>query len=325
MLIALGHVDDKIFDMVLPNLNFALKSFRIPMYFFLSGLFFKTYAGFGDFLRRKVNNLLITLLFFHLFSFLLRIPLVWGIHKIRPDLDIPFSWTYVLPSFMGGEWKSAGALWFLLALFMVNIIFYILHQHLKRFLYLSVLLLSIAGYLLMSNKTGQILYLDVALVALPYFALGFFVRKSNLLAPSKYDKYGPIVMIPSIFFIYYFSKDINFLYRIVPDYLSLYLIPFVAILSLFWCCKNLGYVPVICYYGRYSIVILGTHQILISYIWFALLGIFGIHYLTLSITTYVTLMIAELFVIPVMITHFPRFTAQSDFFGTNWKLNNSGE
>ena len=33
MLIALGHVDDKIFDMVLPNLNFALKSFRIPMYF----------------------------------------------------------------------------------------------------------------------------------------------------------------------------------------------------------------------------------------------------------------------------------------------------
>lgn len=64
MLIALGHVDDKIFDMVLPNLNFALKSFRIPMYFFLSGLFFKTYAGFGDFLRRKVNNLLITLLFF---------------------------------------------------------------------------------------------------------------------------------------------------------------------------------------------------------------------------------------------------------------------
>ncbi|MBR6489715.1 MAG: acyltransferase family protein, partial [Muribaculaceae bacterium] len=44
--------------------NFMLQQFRIPMYFFLSGLFFKLYDGFFDFARRKINNIIIPLIFF---------------------------------------------------------------------------------------------------------------------------------------------------------------------------------------------------------------------------------------------------------------------
>ncbi|MBQ6069876.1 MAG: acyltransferase family protein [Bacteroidales bacterium] len=41
----------------------ALKSMRLPLYFFLSGCFFKPYSGFIDFLKHKTNKLLIPLFF----------------------------------------------------------------------------------------------------------------------------------------------------------------------------------------------------------------------------------------------------------------------
>ena len=56
----------------------AISIFRMPLYFFLSGLFFKTYEGFCGFLKRKINKLLIPFLFFSsivlLLSYLLFIP-----------------------------------------------------------------------------------------------------------------------------------------------------------------------------------------------------------------------------------------------------------
>lgn len=39
-------------------------TFRMPLYYFLSGLFFKTYRGFFDFVLKKINKLLIPFAFF---------------------------------------------------------------------------------------------------------------------------------------------------------------------------------------------------------------------------------------------------------------------
>ena len=45
-------------------LSTQIASFRMPLYFILSGLFFKQYEGFVGFLKRKTNKLLIPFLFF---------------------------------------------------------------------------------------------------------------------------------------------------------------------------------------------------------------------------------------------------------------------
>ena len=130
----------------------------------------------------------------------------------------------------------------------------------------------------------------------------------------------PLVFYPPRFhqsFLYYSSSEINLLYQNVPDYFKLYAITFIAILSLFWFCKNLGYVPLICYYGRYSIVVLGTHQLLITIVWCFLSGVLGIHS---ALIQYVIVMLMELLVIPIMITYLPRFTAQKAFFKSGWTL-----
>ena len=58
----------------------VLSSFTMPLYFFVSGLFFKSYEGFAGFLLRKVDKLLVPFLVFYLGSFLL----MYGISKLLP-------------------------------------------------------------------------------------------------------------------------------------------------------------------------------------------------------------------------------------------------
>ncbi len=322
LLIVMEHMPNaNFYDSLLPHLDNTLKSFRIPMYFFLSGLFFKTYNGFNDFLRKKTNNLIITLLFFHFLCCFFKFPLVAIVHKVRPDVIIDFRIIDIIPPFLGRFWRAAGALWFLVALFLVNILYYIFHTFWgKRGVVIAVFISSILGYSLMKFKIVLPFEGDIALVGLPYFLLGSFIKQNNFLAPSKYDKLGYFVFLPICIFLYHYSSNISFLYQVVPNFFLLYFIPFIAILSLFWLCKNLRYIPLICYFGRYSVIILGTHQLLISYVFFLIRGIYPLVGITQSIIIFTIVMFIEFFIIKFMIKYFPRFTAQEEFFKPGWKM-----
>lgn len=46
-----------------------LRPLRMPLYFFLAGLFFKTYSSFKCLLIKKINNLVIPYLFFSILAF----------------------------------------------------------------------------------------------------------------------------------------------------------------------------------------------------------------------------------------------------------------
>ena len=90
--------------------------FRMPLYFVLSGLFFKPYSGFISFTKKKVNKLLLPFLITYLiicvpsiliFTKDMSIQAFWEIDSLKPNLGIN------------------GAAWFLLCLFFQNIIFII--------------------------------------------------------------------------------------------------------------------------------------------------------------------------------------------------------
>jgi hypothetical protein len=66
------HIDHDFFNYLAPNLNNALQAFRLPMYYFISGIFFKLYDGYADFTRRKVNNILVPFVFFIVLNFVMR-------------------------------------------------------------------------------------------------------------------------------------------------------------------------------------------------------------------------------------------------------------
>ena len=134
------------------------KAFRLPLYFFLSGVFFKRYGGLLDFIKRKCNKLL-----------------------------IPFAFWFFLDVLLGKFCKislSSGVIWFLLCLFEVNIFFYVISlvserfgKHKTKMLIIMTMLCGCIGIALNFLSIKLPLYIDSAFTALPFFSLGEDVDK----------------------------------------------------------------------------------------------------------------------------------------------------
>ena len=80
ILVVMAHVGGA-FEQL--DTNSMLSCFRMPLYFFISGVFFKSYEGLFGFILRKINKLIIPFLFFYLSAFLMKY-IVW---KIAPVIQ----------------------------------------------------------------------------------------------------------------------------------------------------------------------------------------------------------------------------------------------
>ena len=315
MLIVMHHTDADFFDMVAPNLDNALQSFRVPMYYFLSGLFFKTYGGASGFLRKKVNNLVVPFLFFHVMGFMIGA----ATYHLFPH-NAPFNWWAILYPLRYRTWPYTIPLWFLMSLFEVNVIFFAIKYYLKTWLQVvAIVIIASAGIILSLHGVMLPLMLDTAMVALPFFALGSLVREMGALEPSRLDKWGWLVFAPVAVIIYLTARRIDILMQEYPPAWMLYLIPAVSILTLLWLCKNIPRVPVLCYWGQYSLVVLGTHDLLLTPL-DHFIDPMGLSPMATTLLKYSITMILEIPVIALIIKVFPKFTAQSDFFAPGWKL-----
>ncbi len=137
--------------------------FRMPLYFLLSGLFFKTYSGYLDFLLRKVNKLLVPFIVFAALgiAYSLLFP------KKLPALR---TWMSLYPFVV---------VWFLWCLFLMNNIFYLVHKLCKgnyKALYIIVLALGVLGFYSGRNYI-EMLHFRSAISALPFFVVGCAVRQ----------------------------------------------------------------------------------------------------------------------------------------------------
>jgi hypothetical protein len=321
MLIVMYHIDHEFFNYLAPHLNDALQAFRLPMYYFISGIFFKLYDGYGDFTRRKVNNILVPFVFFIILNFVMRC--VEALLRLMIGADpIDIDPVILVEPFYLRYWQWTTPLWFLLSLFWVNLLFYAIHRWIKPLwaLLLVTVALSVAGYALAANKIQLPLMMDTSLVALPYFVLGWCINRTGALQPTRWDRWGILALALAAVPIYLFSDFLNLHFQILPSYWKLYLLPFLAILTLFWACKPLPRVPLMCHYGQYSLIILGTHPL-----FFLPLRFLFIHYgfepgVSLTLIVFVLTMLLELPTIWILKTYFPRFVAQQPFFKPGWKV-----
>ena len=146
ILVVMAHVGGA-FEQL--DTNSMLSCFRMPLYFFISGVFFKSYEGLFGFILRKINKLIIPFLFFYLSAFLMKY-IVW---KIAPGVfQLPVSWNELLVVFHGHDLiKFNPSIWFLLALFNCNILFYLIHflreKHLPV-MFAVTILIGCAGFYL---------------------------------------------------------------------------------------------------------------------------------------------------------------------------------
>ncbi len=323
MLIVMYHIDHEFFNYIAPGLNDALQAFRLPMYYFISGIFFKLYDGYADFTRRKVNNILVPFVFFVLLAYAVRL-LEAGLRLAIGADPIEVSPVRLVEPFYLRYWEVTTPLWFLLSLFWVNLIFYGLHRWIKPLwgILLATIAISILGYWLGINKIELPLMLDTSFIALPYFVLGWCVKRMGDLPQTRlWSLWRVLPLLVVAGPIYRLSEFMNLHFQVLPSYWKLYLLPFSAILALYLACQLLPRIPILCHYGRYSLIILGTHPLLYLPIRMVLILRFGMEPgIVLTLIVFTLTMLLEWPLIWVLKTYAPRFTAQQPFFKPGWKL-----
>lgn len=155
-------------------------TFRMPLYFILSGLFFKQY-GFKTFILKKTNKLLIPYVFFYVVTGVL-IPVV--VYRLFGH-SIAFYSSYGLEailSIFSERIICNPSIWFLFCLFEVNMLFYMLYfisGHFKRsslILGILSLVVGLSGLFLAYKRINIPYFIDSSLTAIPFFFFGYYLR-----------------------------------------------------------------------------------------------------------------------------------------------------
>lgn len=320
ILIVIGHVDTALFTALGDNADRMFQTFRVPMYYFVSGIFFKQYGGFFDFARKKVNNILIPFAFFYLFAYLVQM----AFHYMPACSHVfgEFHRGSIIQPLTQRYWDCNVPLWFLMSLFWVNILYYLLQMITRRrwVQILAVAAMAAVGYTLCAWHIRPLYYIDTALVGMPFFVLGSLLREQNVLRPSSTDKWGLVAFPLALVLTYFLAGEIDIYRQILPSGLVLYGLSSIAIVALLWCSKNIGSVPGVNYLGRYSIVVLGTHYVFIPIVRALLTSITELDGLASSLVTLLIVLALMFPTIALFIRVFPRFTAQREFFKPGWRL-----
>ncbi len=306
------HCNIYFFNITFPDI------IRMPLYFILSGLFFKDYGGLSAFMLKKINKLLTPFIFFYFSSYIL----LYLFTIIIPTYQINNS---IFDIFITRTLFN-GPIWFLLALFWCNLFFYLIKHHIKNttIAILIIILLGYIGYTCGMNGINFPLFADNAISMLPFFAFGFYIRKTNFLYPNKYDRWNIVLSMVFIIFLVLTRRIIE----IRPDYFSnhlsggfvLYLVAIVGVVSILLFCKVIKKLPIISFIGRYSIIFLGVHflfieplKILLSYSDYSIINN--------NWTLFLLVLTICYGLVPICIRFIPWFIAQKDLITvSNGKL-----
>lgn len=161
--------------------NAMAYAFHIPLFFFLSGLMFKTskYPSFSKFFVKRVKSLLIPYVIYSVITWG-----IWGLYSFASHADVD---SYIYPLLQtiiaqgsGGFLIHNVPLWFITCLFVVEILYFFISKldaNLKVFV---CILCGIVGSLMtLDNPIFNFKLLpwniEVAFAAIPFYAIGNYI------------------------------------------------------------------------------------------------------------------------------------------------------
>lgn len=284
---------------------------QMPLFFILSGLFFKEYGCFANFLIQKINRILIPFLFFYLLGYVA----FYLIQMIAPQLLITEA-RGIFDLFDNRQFFN-GPIWFLLALFWLNVILYGIVKSVQNDIarVITVCLLGFIGW-----YSGNVLhvfvplFLDVALTALPFFAFGYYLKRTEILYPNKYDKYNILFAVISWGIAFALAKISHFRlsmhYNVLQGWFT-YIIAIASVFSILFLCKAIKRLPLISYMGRYTLVLLCTHHLIYRPVR-VIVERGGVDGSILSFMVTLITVLLSTALIPLCIKYIPWFAAQKD-------------
>ena len=269
-----------------------LGAIRMPLYIFLSGLFFKTYGGLLGLIQKKTKKLLIPFFFFYLTTSVL-IPIV-AYNVLGINFKTGHDWKLLYAFLTYNEYPNF-PLWFLWALFLLNTSFYVLQRFIKSEVLLGLCCLGL-GILL-----GHIFVLPASISRafgyIFFFYLGYMVRRHDLLEKM------PVWYVLPVSFVLFVALGLFNSTSEALAYAQQLLLAILGVLTLLLVCKLIVHLPYISYVGRYSIMLLVTHEPLIRCL--SILHIDNIY------VCFLILLVSYLFIIPFMRRFMPHVTAQT--------------
>jgi len=235
---------------------------RMPLYFVLSGLFFKNYGSYFVFLEKKINRLFVPFVFF----FAVGVAFALAFEDRVDIVEMCLS-----PFFVPRMYNSP--IWFLICLLWVNLIFCMINLTIKRLpeQIIAVGVVGILGYFMSVNEIYLPLFLGSSFSAMPYFFMGYLLGKTPVLDESRtYRCSLPIgailVIIVVLLSAYVGGSGIHFMENTYTGYFPLiYIVPFTMVVGVLLICKAIKWLPVVSYFGRYSIIVLGFHHMFMYY------------------------------------------------------------
>ena len=282
---------------------------RMPLYFLISGIFFKSYGGFMNFTLKKVNKNLIPFVFYYLVGFAISMALL----KLFPGhqfsaLEGDQTFSLFDPVFSKPFFNFF--IWFLLALFNANILFFLVQKFVpQKFVQLVVvfLLAGLGGWLTEEGITLP-MYLQKTFEFLPFFYLGFLLKRTEILYANKYDRYN-LIFASVLLGIFYVCVA----YDLGQYFFMKYLMSSMGVIAVLFFCKTISSLPLVSYYGRYSIVILCTHGLILPALRFLMLPhLAGMNSIVVSLVLFGVIMLLEIPAIYFCINYLGHFTAQKD-------------
>lgn len=323
LLVAFFHIVGRPFP---DSVNSTLSSFRMPLYFILSGIFFSRYGGMKEFVIKKVNRLLIPFLFCWLIRAAMCI--AYYFRSLVVDVSLSFDYAYLLSKIFDSSLGCFMPLWFLPCLFFCGVFFYFILMFCdffrkNRIAWLIVLsgTVGVMGFILYDLDIQLPLWIDNAMVSLPFYAFGYLLRKqTDFLQSSKYNKI--YILLSVTLFVLTFIINIKSLSKFcdlkVVSFVSYYLCGVTGTLAVLLLSKKIIRIPIISLYGRYSICILMTHFLFVPVLYntgiIDIVESLGVNALFFKVCYYIVVMSSYLLIIPFMIKYLPYVCAQKDLF-----------
>ena len=249
-----------------------LSIFKVPTFFALSGLFFSTYDSFNTFIRKKINQLVIPLLFTFVFF-----SLPWNIIlELHSGDNISVNDLIFLPDTCKLNFGMAPGAWFVLCLLFIVLFFYLIYIiSCGNMVIISLVAFSagISGYLLNVIDVSLPIWIDTALTSMPFFLMGMVLgRFSGILRSDiSFTKWWMTLIISALIFGYsiFMLGDGSIFYagnRYSVNLICLFIGGGAGVLLVILISKIINKLPLISFIGRYSLIMLLTHQLYLFFL-----------------------------------------------------------
>lgn len=299
----------------------VLSWLRMPLYFCLSGIFFKEYDSFIGFARKKTDKLLIPFIAWYLISYAIFYAKIYlGVTSLDAN-------DFSLNDIFTGSFMYNNPIWFLLSLFWCAIWFALIKysSRSQAAIFVKVLASTFIGWIFSFTETINLFYFATSLTCLPFFYAGYML-KSNSLIISNETSPGDIILISlaAIGFIYavfvpeqppvlsYYENKL-----ISGNPVDIYISSLAAVIILLSVCKYIRKLPGINWLGRFSIIILVTHMLFVSPLAKCVQKLTGLpeEGIPCRLIVFVAIFALMGAIIPLSQKYLPYITAQKEFLG----------